>query len=179
MNEVEDVYLVENCLQGDIQSFEILVNKYQKPIFNAALRLCNDFDNAQDIAQSAFVKAYDKLEKFNPKYKFFSWIYRIVINEAINFLHQNKKRQELDDNIILDDNSPEQEYEQSEINEKIRDALMQIEPNYRILIELKHFQNCSYSEIGYILDIPEKKVKSRLYTARQALGKVLLKIGIK
>ncbi len=85
----------------------------------------------------------------------------------------------LDENIISKQETPDQVFEQTELSEKIRDALMHIEPDYRILIELRHFQNCSYSEIGYIMSIPEKTVKSRLYTARQALGKILIKTGIK
>jgi RNA polymerase sigma-70 factor (ECF subfamily) len=178
MNETDDAVLVKKCIQGDIKAFEVLVDKYQKPIFNAALRVCNDFDSAEDISQAAFVKAYEKLESYNPKYRFFSWMYRIVINEALNFLNQGKNLLELDENIISKQKTPDQIMEQTEISEKIRDALMQIEPNYRFLIELRHFQNCSYSEIGYILNIPEKKVKSRLYMARQTLGKILIKTGI-
>ena len=179
MNDSDDAALVKNCLQGDIKAFESLVDKYQKPIFNAALRVCNDFDSAEDISQAAFVKAYEKLESYNPKYRFFSWLYRIVINEALNFLHQGKNLLELDENIISKQKTPDQVLEQTEISEKVRNALMQIEPNYRFMIELRHFQNCSYSEIGYIMNIPEKKVKSRLYMARQVLGKILIKAGIK
>jgi RNA polymerase sigma-70 factor (ECF subfamily) len=178
MNDVDDAGLVKKCLRGDVKSFEILVDKYQKSIFNAALRLCNDSDSAEDITQSTFVKAYNKLDSFNPKYKFFSWIYRIVLNEALNYLAQKKKLSDLDDNIISGEKTPDQVAEQNEINDKIREALTRIDSNYRILIELRHFQDFSYSEIGDILKIPEKKVKSRLYTARQVLGKVLLKIGI-
>jgi RNA polymerase sigma-70 factor (ECF subfamily) len=179
MNETDDTTLVNKCIQGDVKAFEVLVDKYQKPIFNAALRICNDFDSAEDISQAAFVKAFEKLESYNQKYKFFSWIYRIVINEALNFLYQRKNLLELDENIISKQETPDQVFEQTELSEKIRDALMHIEPDYRILIELRHFQNCSYNEIGYIMNIPEKTVKSRLYTARQALGKILIKIGIK
>jgi RNA polymerase sigma-70 factor (ECF subfamily) len=179
MNETDDITLVNKCIQGDVKAFEVLVDKYQKPIFNAALRICNDFDSAEDISQAAFVKAFEKLESYNQKYKFFSWIYRIVINEALNFLHQDKKLLELDENIISKQETPDQVFEQTELSEKIRQALMHIEPDYRILIELRHFQNCSYSEIGYIMNIPEKTVKSRLYTARQVLGKILIKTGIK
>ncbi len=179
MNETDDTTLVNKCIQGDVKAFEVLVDKYQKPIFNAALRICNDFDSAEDISQAAFVKAFEKLESYNQKYKFFSWIYRIVINEALNFLYQRKNLLELDENIISKQETPDQVFEQTELSEKIRDALMHIEPDYRILIELRHFQNCSYNEIGYIMNIPEKTVKSRLYTARQALGKILIKTGIK
>ena len=177
MNEMNDANLVQKCIQGDEKAFEVLVDKYQKPIFNAALRICNDFDNAEDIAQAAFVKAFEKLKSFNPKLKFFSWIYRITINEALNFLSQRKPVLQLNEHIVSEEKTPDQQYEQTELNKQIQGALMQIEPDYRVLIVLKHFQNCSYSDIGYILNIPEKKVKSRLYTARQILGKILLKTG--
>ena len=178
MNDTDDASLVKRCLQGDVSAFEVLVDKYQKPIFNAALRICNDFDSAEDISQAAFVKAFEKLESYNPAYKFFSWVYRIVINEAINFHHRAKNTQELDERMISKENSPDQVLERREISEKIRQALIQLEPDYRILIELRHFQNCSYNEIGYILKLPEKKVKSRLYMARQILGKILINKGI-
>jgi len=178
MNDTDDASLVKKCLRGDLKAFELLVDKYQKSIFNAALRICNDFDSAEDISQAAFVKAYEKLESYDPKYKFFSWIYRIVLNEALNFMNRGKKFMNLEENIISKEKTPDQVFEENELNEQIGDALMQIEPDYRILIELKHFQNCSYGEIGYILDIPVKTVKSRLYTARQVLGKVLIKTGL-
>jgi RNA polymerase sigma-70 factor (ECF subfamily) len=178
MIERDDIALVKQCLDGDVKAFEFLVDKYQKPIFNAALRICNDIDSAEDISQAAFIKAYENLESFNPKYKFFSWIYRIVINEALNFLNKTKNLQELNENIISKQKTPDLEFEETELSEQVRNALMHIEPNYRVLIELRHFQNFSYSEIGNILEIPEKTVKSRLYMARQALGKILIKTGI-
>jgi len=178
MNNNDDAALVKKCMKGDVKAFENLIDKYQKPIFNTALRICNDFDNAEDISQAAFVKAFENLKSYHPKYKFFSWLYRIVINEALNFLHRGKKFLDLDENIISKEKTPDQVFEQTELSNKIRNALMNIEPNYRILIDLRHFQNCSYSEIGYILSIPEKTVKSRLYTARQVLGKILIKEGL-
>ena len=178
MNDVDDISLVQKCIQGDIKAFEVLVDKYQNSIFNAALRICNDFDNAEDISQAAFVKAFEKLETFNPKYKFFSWIYRIVLNEALNFIHRSKKNLELSENMVAKEKTPDRIFEESELGSKIRHALMKIKPNYRVLIELRHFQNFSYCEIGTMLNIPEKTVKSRLFTARQILGKILIKTGI-
>ena len=76
MTEQEDLRLVEECLKGNTDAFGLLVENYQKAIFNMALRMVNDYDDAQDITQSVFVKAYGKLDGFNPKYKFFNWIYR-------------------------------------------------------------------------------------------------------
>lgn len=174
----EDVVLVEQCIKGKTQSFELLVEKYQKTIFNVALRFCGNYDDAADITQSVFIKAYEKLNRYNPKYKFFSWVYRIVINESINFINQKKRQQELDKNIIVNEDSPEKIYNHVELEKQIQEALMSLDPNYRILILLKHFKNCSYNEISEILGLPEKKVKSRLYTARQLFSKILIGKGI-
>jgi RNA polymerase sigma-70 factor (ECF subfamily) len=178
MVKKDDAALVEESLLGKTKSFEVLVDKYQKTIFNVAFRLCNDYDDATDITQTAFIKAYENLKNYNPRYKFFSWIYRIVINETLNFLSQKKRLQNLEEDIIEKSNSPDKIYDQSELQIQIQEALMTLDPNYRILIILKHFQNISYNEISNLLDIPEKTVKSRLYTARQQFGKILIGKGI-
>jgi len=178
MIDTKDKILVQKCLDGNTESFGVLVEKYQETVFNVAYRICGEYDDAADITQSAFVKAYENLIKYNPKYKFFSWIYRIVLNESINFINQTKKLDELNENIVSQEKTPEQVYQQVEIEKKIQDALMMLEPDFRILIVLRHFQNCSYNEIAYILDISEKKVKSRMYTARQILGQKLIKMGL-
>jgi len=178
MIEKDDTALVKQCLQGNTQSFELIVDKYQKTIFNVALRLCNDYDDAADITQSVFIKAYEKLKSYNPKYKFFSWIYRMVINESLNFVNQKKRLQNLDEDIIAKNNSPDKVYDHSELQKQIQEALMTLEPNYRILVILKHYQNNSYAEISNLLGVPEKTVKSRLYIARQQLGKILIEKGI-
>ncbi len=72
MTELGDFYYVEECLRGHPNAFEPLIDKYQKPIFNAALRMLNNYEDAQDVTQSVFVKAFEKLDSFNPKYKFYS-----------------------------------------------------------------------------------------------------------
>ncbi|MCH8872699.1 sigma-70 family RNA polymerase sigma factor, partial [candidate division KSB1 bacterium] len=107
MTELGDFHYVKECLQGHPNAFEPLIDKYQKPIFNAALRMLNNYEDAQDVTQSVFVKAFEKLDLFNPKYKFFSWIYRMVINESINFLNKRKRIEELDSNIITVEKNPE------------------------------------------------------------------------
>ena len=178
MVKEEDTVLVNQCLHGDTKSFELLVDKYQKTIFNVAFRLCNDYDDATDITQSVFIKAYEKLKNYNPKYKFFSWIYRIVINESLNFINRQKRQQSLDEDYVTKDNSPDKIYDHSELQKQIQEALMILEPNNRILIVLKHFQNMAYNEISSLLGIPERKVKSRLYAARQKFGKILVEKGI-
>lgn len=178
MIEDNDKTLVQRCLSGDSKAFEILLNKYQKPVFNVAYRIIHNFDDAEDITQTAFIKAYENLKKYNPNYKFFSWIFRIVTNEALNYLNKKNRTDTLYDNEEFEDESAANNFEEQETAKLIQDALMQIESKYRSLIVLYQFQNCSYSEISYILKVPEKTVKSRLFTARQLLKDVLIKNGI-
>jgi RNA polymerase sigma-70 factor (ECF subfamily) len=177
MREEGDLTLVERCLGGDCKAFEQIVNKYQKPVFNAVLRIVNDYDDAEDLTQSAFVKAYEKLKSYDSKYKFFSWLYRIAVNESINFLNQRRHLEGLDEGVVSQEKTPDETYDGIEARERIGDALLDLKLEYRTVIVLKHFQNLSYREISYITDIPEKTVKARLFSARQLLRDLLLKKG--
>ncbi|MCI0696748.1 sigma-70 family RNA polymerase sigma factor [candidate division KSB1 bacterium] len=178
MIESNDASLVKQCLEGDVKAFERLVDRHQKTVFNVALRIINDYAEAEDIAQTVFIRAYEKLASFDPKHKFFSWLYRMAVNESLNTLKQRKRITELDESFVSGDKTPEEHYEENEMTRQIEIALMRLDPEQRALIVLKHFQNLPYEEIGFIFDIPEKTVKSRLYSARQVLRTVLLKQGI-
>ena len=92
--------LVEACLSGDTSAFGRLVDTYERPLYNAALRITNSRDDAMDATQSAFVKAYEKLHTFNSSYRFFSWIYRIAVNEALNIV-QRKGREQPSRNVMI------------------------------------------------------------------------------
>ncbi|MFQ5639261.1 MAG: RNA polymerase sigma factor [bacterium] len=178
MSDFDDVKLVRECLNGNTKAFETIIDRYQKPVFNTALRMVNVLEDAQDITQSVFVKAFEKLDMYNPKYKFFSWIYRMTVNDSINFIKQKKYNEEIDSQVVALEKTPEERFEESDLREKIGKALMSLQIDYRAVIILRHFEQFSYREISYILDTPEKIVKSRLYTARQKLKEVLLKKGI-
>jgi RNA polymerase sigma-70 factor (ECF subfamily) len=178
MIKISDKDLVKQVLSGKRKAFETLVERYQKTVFNVAYRSTKDFDDSQDITQTVFIKAFENLPNFNPTYRFFSWLYRIAVNESINYINQRKQLKSLDENIGDENAGPDQKYHEEELTNEVQSALMEIDMNYRIVIILKHFQYCSYKEIGYILDIPEKTVKSRLYSARQMLRDVLQKKGV-
>ena len=178
MLEQNDVVLVRQCLEGEVKAFERLIDKYQKTIFNVALRMSNDYDAAEDIAQAVFVKAYEKLASFEAGHKFFSWLYRMAVNESLNFVNRHKRFEALEDVFAAEDKTPEESYEESEMAQRVERALMRLEPEQRALIVLKHFQELAYEEIGFIFDIPEKTVKSRLFAARQALKQIMLKQGL-
>lgn len=178
MIEENDLKLVRQCLEGDAKAFELLVGKYQKIMFNVALRMINNYEDAEDVTQSAFVKVFEKLDTFDPDYRFFSWLYRITINESLNFLNQRKQFAELDKSLISSEKTPEQRYHERETSRNVQIALMDLKLEYRTVIILKHFQDLSYREIGHILQLPEKTVKSRLFTARQLLKSILIDKGI-
>lgn len=177
MNEKSDAQLVQNCLAGDVKAFDTLVEKYQTTVFNIAFRMTANFDDAEDITQVVFIKIYEQLDNFNPKYKFFSWLYRIALNESLNAKKQKKRLTELDDAIIIA-NSVDDDYNKMETSKRVQDALMLISAEHRLLIVLKHFEGLSYQEIAFCLDLSEKKVKSRLYDARQMLKNVLVTRGM-
>ncbi|HEY4611627.1 MAG TPA: sigma-70 family RNA polymerase sigma factor [Bacteroidota bacterium] len=174
----DDLTIVQQTLSGDSAAFERLVEKYQRLVFNLALNMSRNYDDAADITQSVFLKVYEKLGSFNPKYKFFSWLYRIAVNESLNLVQKQGRTEELDEEIATDQHAPDSSAESGDVTQGVQDALLELDLNYRVVIVLKHFQDLSYDEISLILDIPEKLVKSRLFTARTMLRKICTQRGI-
>jgi len=180
MSAKEDATLVCDCLGGDNAAFECLVRKYERPIYNLAYRMLKDRDDAEDITQTVFVKAYEKLDKFDPSHQFFSWIYRIAINESINYAKKARRMDEYESGISGSATStPEDVYGDESLSEEIGDAIRQLKLDYRMVLVLKHYHDFSYQEIAEILDIPDKTVKSRLFSARQQLKDILTARGIR
>lgn len=180
MTADNDANLVADCLNGNSRAFEVLVDKYERPIFNLALRMVKDYEDATDVAQTVFVKAYENLGSYNPAHQFFSWIYRIAVNESINFSKKRKAHEEYESGVVpsFRGGTPEDAAGNAELVDQVGDAIRRLKTDYRMVIVLKHYHDFSYQEIAEILDIPEKKVKSRLFTARQQLKEILVKEGI-
>jgi RNA polymerase sigma-70 factor (ECF subfamily) len=179
MTEHNDEDLVRQCRAGEIKSFDLLVERHQRAIFNLALRMVRNYDDAADVSQSAFVKAYENLERFDPQYKFFSWLYRIAVNESLNSLEQKKRFEGLEGNDLAADTPDEKDDESVREERRIQDGLMMLSVDQRAVIVLKHMQGLSYREIGQILDLPEKTIKSRLFSARQTFKDILKKKGVR
>lgn len=180
MKAQNDAVLVDECLKGNKEAFGTLVRKYQAPIYNLALRMVRDPEDAEDIAQTVFVKAYEKLDTFNPEHRFFSWIYRIAVNESINFSKRQKRLDTYQSGVTAADRfTPEQTFRDAELSEHVDDAISRLKMDYRLVLVLKHFHDFSYQEMSEVLQIPEKTVKSRLFTARQQLKEILEKEGIR
>jgi RNA polymerase sigma-70 factor (ECF subfamily) len=178
MKEVDDLQMVRQCLGGDSGAFSLLVEKYQGIVYNVALRMAKDSEDAEDIAQAAFVKAYEKLRTYNEGFRFYSWLYRITVNEALNFLDRQKRFTRLESGAVDPGQDLEAASEARETSERIQESLMEMKPDHRAVLILRHFEELSYEEIGFILDIPVKRVKSRLFGARQVLRDILVKKGI-
>jgi RNA polymerase sigma-70 factor (ECF subfamily) len=170
--------LVGACLGGDDRAFEALVERYERKVFNAALRMLNNPEDAADVTQSVFLRVYKNLDRFDARYKFFSWIYRITINESINFLRRRKPAEPADDAIPSKQRNPLETLRGSELCEAVQDALMSLKPDLRTVIILRHFHGCTYREMSEILEIREETVKSRLFSGRRMLRDVIVRKGI-
>lgn len=169
----DDNNLVRKVLEGERDSFDLLVKKYEKKIFNIAYRITNNGEDAMDVTQTVFTKVYHNLDAYDPSHKFFSWIYRIAVNESLNTAKASRKTSELHNGISSDRPNPEEQYIQGETDKLVQRCITMLSEDYRTVVILKHFVHLSYREIGAVLDIPEKTVKSRLYTARQRLKELL------
>lgn len=176
MSDDEEQAAVERCLRGESRAFETIVDSYQRVLFNVALRMVNDRDDAQDVVQSAFVKAYEKLHTYDRRRKLFSWIYRITVNECLDHLARRKRQGSLDEDEP--GRGPDDALEEREVETVIGAALLDLSIDYRGVIILRHFVHLSHREMSRVLEVPEKTVKSRLHTARKLLGELLAKRGV-
>jgi RNA polymerase sigma-70 factor (ECF subfamily) len=165
----DDAMLVEACLRGDRHAFDELVDRYEGPIFSAAYRITGSVEDAMDATQNAFVNAYEKLHTFDPSYRFFSWIYRIAVNQSLNLVGRRRDQTTFEEDAPAAAPDPSEVFDTTEIRGQLKQALLELEPYYRTVIVLKHLEGFSYREIAELLEIPEKTVKSRLFTARQQL----------
>jgi len=178
MSRAEDADLVKACLEGEADAFGALVDQYQKAVYNAAYRLVNDPEDAKDVSQTTFIKVYENLSRYDPAHKLYSWIYRIAVNEALNLLHRKNRLEPLDREREAEGRSPEAMLAAEEAGRHVQDALMRLKVEYRTVIVLRHFLDCSYEEIAEIVRVPVKTVKSRLFSARQLLKESLAEKGI-
>ena len=170
----EDVASVARCLRGDSTAFQPIVQRYQRVLFSVALRMVGNYDDALDATQNAFVRAYQGLDTYDPSRRFFSWIYRIVVNESLNLRRGRRPTEPLPD-IVREANQPDalQMIEAVERSARIDAALVHLSEEHRLVVVLRHFADLSYAEISEATGVPEKTVKSRLFEARHRLGELL------
>jgi RNA polymerase sigma-70 factor (ECF subfamily) len=178
MFENDEEGLVERCLEGDGGAFGELIDRYQRVLFNVSLRMVGNREDARDITQTVFLKAYENLGKFDRRHKFFSWVYRIMINECLNHLSKVRRTELLEESFESVQSGPDEECARNRLSDSIQSALGELSPDYRQVIILRHFVQLSYEEMSGVLEVPTKTVKSRLHTARRLLGGIFSKHGI-
>lgn len=172
MVDEPDAEWVAQCLGGDSSAYERLVARHHKVVFNVALRMVGDYEDARDVTQATFLKAWQKLESFDRSHRFFSWMYRIMINESLDLIERRRHHAPLDPGLASSART-DRDFEASEQAERVQRALARLPRESREALVLRHFAELSYGEIAEALAIPEKTVKSRLFTARQRLGELL------
>ena len=178
MNNGRDHALILRCRRGDRQALGELIKDYERPIYNAAYRILGNPEDAADVTQVVFMKAFERLDQYNPEYKFFSWIYRIAINESINQRKKSQYLQPLDEEDIAGSANPEDAVDAGALSRIIQAGLMELQEDYRVVVIMRHFSEMSYRDISGVLRIPEKTVKSRLYSARQLMKAQLTGKGL-
>ena len=177
MDDDTDRVLVGRYRNGDREAFTEIVIRYQRAIYNAAFWVLRSVEDAQDVAQIVFLKVAERLDEYDGQYKFFSWIYRIAVNESLNLLRRHGREEPLDDEVDLpdaDSANPESKLNDAQVSKRIQSTLMSMSANDRLVLTLRHFSECSYQEIAEILDVDEKTVKSRLFEARHRLRGLLV-----
>ena len=176
MSSTDDSGLILLAAQGDRDAFSEIVRRHQQAVFNAAYRVLGNVHDAEDAAQETFIRAFQFFEKFDVDRPLAPWLKRIAVNVCLNRLEGIKPASSLDYEAApaLD---PSPGHEALTVNrardERIRDELSQLPPRYRIVIELRHFQELSYEEISKELKRPLSDVKSDLFRARKLLAERL------
>lgn len=183
MDDDSDRDFVMRTRHGHIQAFGELVRRYQTSVFNLCYRMLGERGEAEDLTQEAFVRAYERLETFDLDRPFGPWIRRVAANLCLNRLNRREPpHAPLDEerDAPRDRNTwvnPETAHERAEQNAILRAAILRLPPRYRIVIELRHFQELSYAEISRELGISLSDVKSYLFRARRTLARSLRSDG--
>ena len=175
MTAPADRDLILRARRGEADAFGELVTRYQTEVFNVCYRMLNERGEAEDLAQEAFIRAYGRLGSFDVERPFGPWIRRVAANLCFNhFSARPAIAAELDEERDAARSSgPEAAYEDRERSAQIRRALAGLPPQYRVAIELRHYQEMSYDEIAETMGIPLSDVKSHLFRARKLLAEKL------
>jgi RNA polymerase sigma-70 factor (ECF subfamily) len=181
---LKEADLIRRIQEGDTGLFDYLVTQYQQRIYYTVIRIVVNHDDANDVVQEAFVKAYKNLDSFKEGFRFYTWLYRIAINSALNFIQHKKQRGEslesMKDEHRFDPKEKkdlEEEYVHTELQGNVREALENIPEDMRTVFILRVFEDMSYKEIAETMDISIGTVMSRLSRARTMLKSVLQKSG--
>jgi RNA polymerase sigma-70 factor (ECF subfamily) len=186
MSEAQvDRLLVQRVQKGDKKAFDLLINKYQHRIVSLVARYVSDHSEAQDVAQEAFIKAYRAIDRFRGDSAFYTWLYRIAINTAKNWLVARKRRPPATDidaadaeqydmeSRLKEQGTPENEMMREEIKRTVYDTIAELPDDLRTAIMLREIEGMSYEDIALTMDCPIGTVRSRIFRAREAIDEKL------
>src|SRR5512140_1167251 len=178
----DEMALVKRARQGDLSAYDDLVRRYQERIYATVYHMTANHEDANDLAQEAFIKAFQALKSFKGGSSFYTWVYRIAVNKTINFLKQRKNRSlmsldDLDFNAehdpdlvaLISEKTPRREVNLAELQEKLNTAMQKLSEPHRLVVTLHDVQGLSHEEIADIMDCNIGTVRSRLFYARQQL----------
>src|SRR5208283_5093859 len=179
---VDEESLVRRARRGDLEAYDELVRRHQERIYATIYHMTANHEDANDLAQESFIKAFQALKSFKGGSSFYTWIYRIAVNKTINFLKQRKNRvhmslNDMDFNAendpelvaLASDKTPRRDLNLSELQEKLNAAMLKLSEHHRMVVTLHDIQGLSHEEIGAIMDCNVGTVRSRLFYARQQL----------
>jgi len=182
----EESELVRRARRGDLQAYDDLVKRYQERIYATIYHMTSNHEDANDLAQESFIKAFQALKSFKGGSTFYTWLYRIAVNKTINFLKQRKNRTHMSLNDIdfnaehdpdlmalISDNTPRRAAGLTELQEKLNAALLKLSEPHRLVVILHDVQGQSHEEIAEVMDCNIGTVRSRLFYARQQMQSYL------
>ena len=160
--------------QGDRQAFGELVELHRPGVINVVYRMCGDPQLAEEAAQEAFIRAWQNIRRYNPRFHFRNWVYRIALNVALDVLRRRKETTDIaTEPLAAGGESPEASVERKERAEQVRQAVLAVSPASRAVLVLREYEGLTYQEIAEALDIPIGTVMSRLNYARSQIRKAL------
>jgi RNA polymerase sigma-70 factor (ECF subfamily) len=185
--EHDDVDLVKASQDGVLAAFDELIQRYQQRVYATVYHMTSSHEDADDLTQESFIKAYKALKRFKGESSFYTWIYRIAVNRTINFLKQRKRKsyhmslndmdmqveKHADLLMFISDNTPRRDVRLNELQEKMNEAMQKLSETHRLTVTLHDVQGMSHEEIGKIMDCNTGTVRSRLFYARQQLQALL------
>ena len=178
-NKSIDLALVKRVKAGDYQAFDLLVLKYQSRLISTAFKFVKDIQIAEDIAQESLIKSFKSINSFREDSSFYTWVYRITVNTAKNFLISKKRKDELLQTDLSEDgsfhvepvnsDSPQEIYNAAELQEIITITLNQLGEETKTALTLREFEGLSYEQIAEVVDCPVGTVRSRIFRGREVI----------
>jgi RNA polymerase sigma factor RpoE len=182
----EDRMLVDQARKGDLRAYDALMKRYQERIYGTIYHMTSSHEDANDLTQETFIKAYQAIHTFKGDSSFYTWLYRIAVNKTINFLKQRANKTHLSLNdldlnaehdtdlvALISENTPRRDLSLLELQEKLNAAMQKLSQSHRLAVTLHDIQGLSHEEIAQIMDCNVGTVRSRLFYARQQLQALL------